>query len=91
MFASVIVVLFVAVLTGGWKDFRTALVATGCTLACFAVWHLLRSPWMMHKHLYSGSHIDNIDGTVRSLVATTVPIASDNYHQRAIDPAENWF
>ncbi len=49
LFASIVVFLFVALLTGGWKDFQTAIFATGLTLGCFAIWHLLRVPWLLHR------------------------------------------
>lgn len=42
---------FVALLTGGWKDFRTALLATAMTLGCFIVWHIVRLPWLTHKSI----------------------------------------
>lgn len=41
-------------LTGGWKDFRTALVATGLTLGCFIIWHTIRLPWLIHKRTHDG-------------------------------------
>lgn len=54
LFASVIVVLFVAVISNNWKDFRTALFATGLTLGVFAVWHLLRVPFLLHQSVHKG-------------------------------------
>ncbi len=47
--ASVLVAFFVFVLNGDWKDFRTALFATALALGCFAIWHLLRVPFLLHK------------------------------------------
>lgn len=52
LLASVLVSVFYAVLTHGWKDFRTALVATGLTLGCFVIWHLFRAPWLLHKSMH---------------------------------------
>src|SRR5271155_1081881 len=52
LLASVIVILFTLILTGEWKDFRTALLATACTLGAFAVWHLLRIPWLLHRSVH---------------------------------------
>lgn len=49
LFASVPIGFFVALLTGGWKDFRTAILATALTLGCFVVWHIIRLPWLIHK------------------------------------------
>jgi hypothetical protein len=62
LFASVIVVLFTAVFTGGWKDFRTALLATGMTLGCFALSHLLRVPFLLHKSMHGIAHEGNPPG-----------------------------
>jgi hypothetical protein len=55
LFASVPIGMFTAALTGGWKDFRTALVATGLTLGCFIVWHSIRMPWLIHKSTHGGT------------------------------------
>ena len=49
MFASVVVIFFTLVITGEWKDFRTASLATALTLAAFAIWHLLRAPWILER------------------------------------------
>jgi hypothetical protein len=59
LLSSVIVVLFVGVLNGNWADFRTAMLATAMTLGCFIVWHILRSPWLLHKsvHAVEGSDV----------------------------------
>jgi hypothetical protein len=51
LFAFVLVTIFVAVLTRNWKDFSTALLATGLTLACFAIGRILRTPFLLHKSL----------------------------------------
>lgn len=50
--ASVLVVFFTALISGQWKDFRTALLATGLTLGCFAAWHLVRVPFVLHKSVH---------------------------------------
>lgn len=55
MASSLIVVFFVGVLTQRWKDFQTALLATGLTLGCFVVWHLLRVPWLLHRSVHGKS------------------------------------
>jgi hypothetical protein len=34
-----------------WKDFRTALLATALTLGAFALWHLVRIPWLIHRRV----------------------------------------
>jgi hypothetical protein len=31
-----------------WKNFKVVLIATAVTLGAFALWHLLRSPWLVH-------------------------------------------
>jgi hypothetical protein len=49
LFSSVPVGFFAAWLTGGWKDFRTGLLATALTLGCFVIWHIVRLPWLVHK------------------------------------------
>lgn len=49
LFSSVPLGYFAAVWVGDWKDFKTTLVATGMTLGCFVVWHILRVPWLLHK------------------------------------------
>ena len=49
MLAGVVVGAFVAILNGQWKDFRTALLATALTLGCFAAWHLIRVPFLLHR------------------------------------------
>ncbi|SRR6266478_3153891 len=36
-----------------WKNFQIAFVATALTLAGFAVCHLLRTPWLVHRSLQS--------------------------------------
>lgn len=32
-----------------WSNFKTASISTALTLAAFAVWHLLRTPWLVHR------------------------------------------
>jgi hypothetical protein len=32
-----------------WRNFEVALISTALTLAAFAVWHLLRTPWLVHR------------------------------------------
>ena len=49
LFASVLVGFFSAVIAGNWKDFKTALLATGLTLGCIAIGHLVRAPWMFYR------------------------------------------
>lgn len=56
MLASVLVSLFIYFLSvrenrAAWKDFRTALLATALTLGAFALWHLVRIPWLIHKRV----------------------------------------
>jgi hypothetical protein len=36
-----------------WRNFQIAFVATALTLAGFALWHLLRTPWLVHRGLQS--------------------------------------
>ena len=36
-----------------WRNFQIAFVATALTLAVFAVWHLIRTPWIVHRSLQS--------------------------------------
>jgi len=57
LFSSVPIGFFVAALTGGWKDFRTAVLATALTLGCFVIWHIVRLPWLAHRstHATGGS------------------------------------
>jgi len=33
-----------------WKNFTVAVIATGLTLGAFALWHLIRIPWLVHQH-----------------------------------------
>ena len=51
LLASVVVGWFIVVLGGNWKDFKTALLATGLTLAAFAAWHILRAPFLLHSSI----------------------------------------
>src|SRR5712692_6081264 len=53
LFSSIPVGLFVAFLNGNWNDFMTALLATGMTLGCFVVWHVMRVPWLLHKSVHA--------------------------------------
>src|ERR1700690_3520700 len=53
LFSSVPIGFFAAVLTGGWKDFRTAILATALTLGCFVVWHMIRLPWLVHRSVHA--------------------------------------
>jgi hypothetical protein len=55
LLASVVIVVFTSVITQQWKDFKTALLATGLTLGIFAIWHLLRTPWILHRHMHGDS------------------------------------
>jgi hypothetical protein len=32
-----------------WRDFQTALLAVAITLGGFALWHIVRSPWLVHR------------------------------------------
>jgi hypothetical protein len=62
LFASVVVSLFIYLLSlrenrGAWKDFRTALLATAFTLGSFALWHLVRIPWLTHQQVTSREDI----------------------------------
>lgn|GEM_PF-5483347 len=52
LLASAIVIFVTLALTGGWKDFRTAMLATACTLGLFAIWHLVRVPWLLHQSVH---------------------------------------
>jgi hypothetical protein len=38
-----------------WGDFRTALLACGMVLFGFAIFHLFRTPWLLHKDVFTGS------------------------------------
>jgi len=49
LFSSLPVGALVAALSGNWKDFRTAALATAMTLGCFIVWHIVRAPWLLHQ------------------------------------------
>jgi hypothetical protein len=49
LLAGIVVGAFVAIINGQWKDFRTALLAIALTLGCFAAWHLIRVPFLLHK------------------------------------------
>jgi hypothetical protein len=49
----VILGYFVALVGGNWKDFKTALLATGMTLSAFAMWHLLRVPFLLHRSVHA--------------------------------------
>lgn len=53
LLASVLGVFFGALLTKNWRDFRTAMIATGLTLACFVLWHVIKAPWIIHRSTYS--------------------------------------
>lgn len=54
LLAGAIAGFFTAVITGGWRDYKTALFATALTLGCFAVLHLVRAPFISHKQINSG-------------------------------------
>lgn len=32
-----------------WRNFKFASISIGLTLAAFALWHLLRTPWLLHR------------------------------------------
>jgi hypothetical protein len=69
LFASIPVGFFVAALTGGWKDFKTALLATGMTLGCFIVWHILRAPWLLYRSVQTS---ESEPGTLAGLLGVAV-------------------
>ncbi len=58
MSVSVIVAFVSYLISAGrdpaaWKNFRIALISTALTLAAFALWHLVRTPWLIHRHTIS--------------------------------------
>jgi hypothetical protein len=58
LLASFLVSFVTYLITAGddplaWRNFQIAFVATAITLAAFALWHLLRTPWLVHYNLHS--------------------------------------
>jgi hypothetical protein len=54
LLASLVVAFVTYMITAGddplaWRNFQIALVATAIALAGFALWHLLRTPWLVHR------------------------------------------
>lgn len=37
-----------------WRNFKIAFLATALTLAAFAFWHLIRTPWIVHRSANTG-------------------------------------
>jgi hypothetical protein len=37
-----------------WRNFEIAFLATALTLAAFALWHLIRTPWIVHRSANAG-------------------------------------
>lgn len=73
LLASIVVGFFVAVLSGNWKDFRTALLATALTIGCFATWHMLRTTFLLHKSIHGDRQEKEAavwEGVVGALVIT---------------------
>jgi|SRR6185437_2834121 len=68
LFASILVGVFVAFISGNWKDFRTAVLATGMALGCFVVWHTLRVPWLLHQ---STQTLDSDRGALAGVFGVT--------------------
>lgn len=46
---SIIVGILTFFINNNWKDFKTALLATGLAFGCFAIAHFLRSPWLTYR------------------------------------------
>jgi hypothetical protein len=69
LFASIPIGFFIAFINGNWKDFRTALLATGMTLGCFVVWHALRVPWLLHRSTHT---LDSDRGTLAGVFGIAV-------------------
>lgn len=38
-----------------WRNFKLAFLATAITLAAFAFWHLVRTPWLVHRSVNASS------------------------------------
>jgi hypothetical protein len=38
-----------------WADLRIALLASGIVLAFFVIWHLIRTPWLLHQDVSVGA------------------------------------
>jgi hypothetical protein len=53
-----------------WRNFQIALVATAITLAGFALWHLLRTPWLVHRSSQSAE--ESTPHWVSGIVGITV-------------------
>jgi hypothetical protein len=69
LFSSVVIGFFVATLSGNWKDFKTALFATGITLGIFIAWHLIRIPWLLHtSQKESDEHLGLLAGVFGLIV-----------------------
>lgn len=63
--SSVVLSVFVLLLTRNWKDFKTALLATGLTLGVFAIWHLVRTSWLVHKSVHQ--EVEKEPGTLAGI------------------------
>jgi uncharacterized protein YpmS len=56
-----------------WADFRTALLACGMVLAVFAIYHLVRTPWLVHKDASADAKpIGKLYGVVGGLVVLSL-------------------
>jgi hypothetical protein len=71
--ASAIIGFFIWVLTGNWRDFKTAILATAMTLGCFAIWHILRVPWLLHKAVVGETNAES--STLSGLLGLAVIVA----------------
>ena len=54
LLASLVVSFVTYLMTKGddplaWRNFKVAFLATAITLAAFAFWHLVRTPWLVHR------------------------------------------
>jgi len=48
--AGLLVATAVYLINRNWTDFRTVLLATAIAFACFGLIHLVRLPWLLHRH-----------------------------------------
>jgi hypothetical protein len=73
-----------------WRNFKIAFLATTLTLAGFALWHLVRTPWLVHRALNSATESNNhwafgVFG-VAVLVALVVGASLSIAYLRAVPP-----
>lgn len=64
LFLSLLAGVFTAGFGGNWKDFKTAALGTAMAFGCLIVWHIMRSPWLLHRSSEDRGNVWGILGVV---------------------------